>query len=155
MQATFTCEILIVDDNPGDITLLQQAFKSCEFHPNVCGFVDSRKALDYLQAQNWKTALHVIILDLNMPKIHGFQILEEIRKHREMDSIPILVLTSSRADGDLKRCRELGADFYLVKPIALTDLINLADAMKNACSENKFCAKSFSKKLQEQNFPHL
>ena len=112
-------EILLVEDNPDDVLLITEAFKenSLRTHLNVVG--DGDKALDYLNRRGpyaGAAAPDFIILDLNLPRMDGRAFLKRIKEENLFKSIPIIVLTSSRSDLDIREVWALNANCYIVKP---------------------------------------
>ena len=115
--------ILLVEDNPDDIKLTQRAFMKS----NIADKIDLRiaedglSALDYLFGSNLsknKGQLPaIILLDLNLPKLNGLQVLERIRKEKTTKLIPVIILTSSKEDTDLIRAYKLGTNSYIRKPV--------------------------------------
>ncbi len=116
-------EILIVEDNPDDAELAIRALKKSHLVNNIVHLIDGAQALEFLFAtgkysgRNVNHIPKVILLDLKMPKVSGIEVLERLKSHPVMKSIPIVVLTSSAEDPDIKRCYELGANSYIVKPV--------------------------------------
>jgi len=112
-------EILMVEDNPADALLLTEAFKENRIsgHLNVVG--DGEEALDYLNKKgkypNAKTP-DFILLDLNLPRMDGRAFLKRVKSEGLFKSIPVIVLTSSRSDLDIREVYELNAACYIVKP---------------------------------------
>ena len=116
--------ILLIEDNPDDIKLTQRAFNKSNFSEKISlEIIDSGKdALDYLFGKgayihNTKVMPAVILLDLNLPRINGFQILEHIRTNKRTKVIPVIILTSSNEEQDIKKAYELGANSYIRKPV--------------------------------------
>lgn len=116
-------KILLVEDNPGDAELIQEAFvEQSRIHADVAVAVDGEEALDYLLRQGRHTNAtqpDLIVLDLNLPKIHGREVLATIKKHERLRRVPIVVLTTSDAERDISQCYELGANCYVTKPVEL------------------------------------
>jgi CheY-like chemotaxis protein len=106
--------ILLVEDDPDDVELLESAFidSSIPFEFKVINQGD--KVLPFL----WECTEfpHIIVLDLNLPKMHGREVLTRIKSDDRFKSIPVLILTTSSTKGDMDFCNQAGADQYLVKP---------------------------------------
>lgn len=114
--------ILLVEDNPQDVELIIEAFKQFNLANQIVSVSDGVEAMEYLQYEGtYKTrpkgAPAVILLDIKMPRMDGIEVLEAIRKDKKLKTIPVVMLTSSREDPDLKRCYELGVNAYVVKPV--------------------------------------
>jgi CheY-like chemotaxis protein/DNA-binding XRE family transcriptional regulator len=116
-------DILLVEDNADDVDLTAQAFKRAHFINLVFIARDGEEALDYLfcrgEYAHRRVANHpdVILLDLNLPKVSGLEILHQIKADKRTSMIPIVVLTSSQMFSDIEECQRLGAASYLVKPV--------------------------------------
>ena len=117
--------ILLIEDNLDDIKLTQRAFLKSSIANDIDLIVvkDGLEALDYLYGQR-KDGGHekrqmpiVILLDLNLPKLNGLQVLEHIRNDKHTKLIPIIILTSSKEEADLTRSYKLGANSYIRKPV--------------------------------------
>lgn len=114
--------ILLVEDNPQDVELTIEAFNQFNLANQIVSVSDGVEAMEYLQYEStYKTrpkgAPAVILLDIKMPRMDGIEVLEAIRKDKKLKTIPVVMLTSSREDPDLKRCYELGVNAYVVKPV--------------------------------------
>ena len=125
--------IFIAEDNPADVYLLRIAFEAAG-HENVDLIVanDGEEALDFVEhkrAFRHTGQPDLIILDLNLPKSDGGDILRSIRKRDEYDSIPVVVLTSSDSPHDRAFATELGANGYLTKPSDLDTFIGLGKTL--------------------------
>jgi CheY-like chemotaxis protein len=116
-------EILLVEDNPHDAELTLRAFRKARITNVVHVARDGAEALDFLFA----TGAHdrrmnqplpgLILLDLNLPKVDGLEVLRRIKAERRTQQIPVIVLTVSKRDGDISECRRLGVGSYLSKPV--------------------------------------
>ena len=120
--------VLLVEDNPNDVELTMAAFQESHLANEVVVATDGAEALDYLFRKGAFAGRlpgnpAVVLLDLKLPKVNGLQVLESVRKEPEMRALPIVVLTSSREEPDLKRCYELGVNAYVVKPVDFGDFI--------------------------------
>jgi CheY-like chemotaxis protein len=116
-------EILLVEDDPQDVKLTMRAFEKAQITNPLHVVRDGVEALDFLFA----TGSHahrsedghpkVILLDLNLPKINGLEVLRRIKADQRTRHIPVIVLTVSNRDRDINECRRLGAETYIVKPV--------------------------------------
>lgn len=116
-------DILLVEDNPDDVELTLQAFKKARFANRLHVVRDGAEALDYLFRRGEHTSHpgrerpQLILLDLNLPKMDGLEVLRFIKKHKRTRMIPVVVLTASQMFSDMEECQRLGADTYIVKPV--------------------------------------
>ena len=116
-------EILFVEDSMDDATLTIRALKKGGLANKLHHVKDGAEALDFLYCKGVYTGrsindhLKVILLDLKMPKVSGMEVLEKVKSDPLFKSIPVVILTSSKEDPDIKRCYELGANSYIVKPV--------------------------------------
>ncbi|MBL0938440.1 MAG: response regulator [Gemmatimonadaceae bacterium] len=114
--------VLLVEDNPGDAELTRETLEAGKLHLEISVANDGVKALEFLEraSRDPKQALpDVILLDLNLPKIDGRQVLAEIRRREPLKHIPVVVLTSSDAEQDVLQSYGLGANCYVTKPVGL------------------------------------
>jgi len=124
--------ILLVEDNPSDEKLTLLAFKNCGVTNDVFVVRDGAAALDYLFAEGEYADLAgtapptVILLDLNLPKIDGLEVLRRIRADARTRLLPVIILTSSREDEDVLRGYALGANAYVRKPVEFSEFIQAA-----------------------------
>lgn len=116
-------EILLVEDNDSDAKLTIRALKKKNLGNNLVHVTDGAEALDFLFARGEyahrqvSEVPKVILLDLNMPRIGGLDVLREIRKHEKTMFIPVVIMTSSREDRDIVDSYKLGVNSYVVKPV--------------------------------------
>jgi two-component system response regulator len=116
-------EIILVEDNPDDAALTMRAFTSRKLGNSLVHLKDGQEAFDYIfdgkEFDGRKFGEHpkVILLDLKMPKVNGIEVLERVKGDPKTKHIPVVVLTSSAEDPDIKKCYELGANSYIVKPV--------------------------------------
>lgn len=115
-------ELLLIEDNPCDVELILHVLKKHNLAQRVKVLWDGAEALDFLFGNGRLTrtsarALRLIVLDLKLPKVSGAEVLEKLKRDPQTSTIPVVVLTSSREDQDLRSCYELGANSYLVKPV--------------------------------------
>lgn len=112
--------VLLVEDNPADAHLIKLALNRCKVTNHVDHVEDGSEAMSYLQNKGkfQNTAMpDLILLDLNLPKKSGHEVLSEIKKDKKLKNIPIVVLTTSRSDGDIKKAYGLHANSYIAKPV--------------------------------------
>ena len=112
-------EILLVEDNPGDVRLTQEAFASISSETVIHVATDGDEALAFLESRRTEKSASVpdlVLLDLNLPRMSGLQFLEAVREEPPLARIPVLVLTSSEAVEDILESYELAANAYLTKP---------------------------------------
>jgi two-component system, response regulator len=125
-------EILLVEDNSSDEKLTLLAFKSCGVSNDVTVVRDGAEALDYLFAtgkygtRDAGVLPAVILLDLNLPKISGLEVLRRLRVDERTKLLPVVVLTASREDEDVMRSYSLGANAYVRKPVAFSEFAQAA-----------------------------
>jgi chemotaxis family two-component system response regulator Rcp1 len=125
-------EILLVEDNPGDVRLTQEALKSTKVLNNLNVVMDGVEAMAYLRQEGEYTDAvlpDLILLDLNLPKKDGREVLEEIKADQSLRRIPVVVLTVSQADKDIFRSYDLNANCYITKPINLDQFVEVVRAI--------------------------
>lgn len=128
-------EVLLVEDNIHDAELAIRELKKHHMANNLVHVKDGEEALDFLfgtgSFAGLRDAQHlpkVVLLDIQMPKLNGMEVLEHIRKDVRTQAIPVVILTSSKESPDIKRCYDLGANSYIVKPV---NFEGFADAIRN------------------------
>jgi len=116
--------ILVVDDNEDDYEAVARAFKKVGMTNPLSLCTSGQEALDFLKSQDRKSDMPVLImLDLNMPGMDGFQALGHIRKDASIKQIPVVVWTTSSNKKDIDTCYQLGANAYMQKPVIFDDLV--------------------------------
>jgi CheY-like chemotaxis protein len=113
-------EVLLVEDDPGDVLMTQEAFEEHKVHNRLNVVSDGAEALSYLRREGqYAEAVRpdLILLDLNLPRRDGREVLEEIKKDDDLGRIPVVVLTTSAADEDILRSYQLHANAYVTKPV--------------------------------------
>jgi len=127
-------EILLVEDNEGDIELTREAFNDARFRNNLQIAEDGEKALDILFKRNGfehSETPDIILLDLNLPRVDGREVLETIKSHDSLKRIPTIVLTSSMADRDVVESYDLHANCYIVKPVNAAKFMQVVQHVEN------------------------
>jgi len=127
-------EILLVEDNPGDVRLTLEALKDGKLTNRLTVVQDGPAALSLLRREgcyaNSKRP-DIIILDLNLPKMHGSEILAELKSDERFKSIPIVILTTSKADEDVLKSYRLHANCYITKPVDLDEFIRVVKSIED------------------------
>ena len=120
-------EILLVEDNPGDVRLTQEVFKESKIRNKLHVVKDGVEAMDFLRQGKGANGVRpdLILLDLNLPKKDGREVLAEIKADDDLKRIPVVVLTISKAEEDILRSYSLHANCYLNKPIEFEQFFNL------------------------------
>ena len=127
-------DILLVEDNPGDMRLAQEALKDAKVRNNLYMVRDGVEALEFLRRQGKHTdAIHpdLILLDLNLPKKDGREVLAEIKTDADLKRIPVVVLTVSKAEEDILKSYNLHANCYITKPINLDRFLDVVRAIEH------------------------
>jgi chemotaxis family two-component system response regulator Rcp1 len=127
-------EILLVEDNPGDVRLTQEALRDGKVANNVSVVGDGVAALSFLRREPLYDAVprpDLVLLDLNLPKKDGRQVLEEIKSDDDLRSIPVVILTTSQAEEDILRSYNLYANCYITKPIDLEQFMSVVGSIED------------------------
>ncbi|MEX1122136.1 MAG: response regulator, partial [Balneolales bacterium] len=124
--------ILLIEDNPDDAELTQMAFKKNNFANSFITVEDGKQALDFLfgdqpQGINQKGFPVIILLDLNLPKVDGHEVLRQIKSNKATKRIPVVILTSSQEDEDIINGYELGANSYVRKPVDYKQFVDVVN----------------------------
>jgi CheY-like chemotaxis protein len=126
--------ILLVEDNPGDIRLIQEIFEEGKICNQMAVVRDGEEAMQYLRQEGrFEHAIRpwLVLLDLNLPKKNGSEVLAEMKVDERLRTIPVVVLTASQAEEDIARAYYNHASCYLTKPIDLDQFINVVQAIKS------------------------
>jgi CheY-like chemotaxis protein len=126
--------ILLVEDNPGDVRLVQEIFKEGRLNNHLEVVRDGVQAMQYLKRRGaYAVAVRpgLILLDLNLPKKNGIEVLMEIKSDPNLRKIPVVVLTASKAEEDILKAYNSHANCYLTKPIDLNDFLEVVQAIKS------------------------
>ena len=128
--------ILLVEDNPADQELIRRAVEKLTVRRELRIVGDGEEALDYLfrrgkyQAPAASPRPDLLLLDLNLPRVNGYQVLEEIRADSKLRPVPVLVLTTSRQEKDIIRSYELGCNSFITKPVGLDHFTRIVQALE-------------------------
>jgi CheY-like chemotaxis protein len=120
-----TTEVLLVEDNPADVELTLRALRKAKLVNPVRVVGDGAAALEILQPADGAAPVmpRVILLDLKLPKVDGLEVLRRLKGDARTRTIPVVVLSSSREEGDLVRSYEIGANSYVVKPVEFDEFV--------------------------------
>jgi CheY-like chemotaxis protein len=119
--------ILLVEDNPMDVDLTRRAFAKRNIVNPLEVARDGEEALAWFQQLAPDSPLPVVVLlDLKLPRVSGLEVLRQIKAHERFARVPVVVLTTSREDGDVKSAYDLGANSYIVKPVEFEKFIDVA-----------------------------
>lgn len=127
-------EILLVEDSPGDVRLTKEALKEYKILNNLHVVVDGVEAMDFLYKRGkYKNAIKpdIIILDLNLPKKDGREVLEEIKKDPGLKSIPVVILSTSDDEKDVLKAYKNHANCYITKPVDLDQFIKVVKSFQS------------------------
>lgn len=128
-----TIEILVVEDNPGDARLIEEALKDSKLRNKLKVVTDGVEAMDYLQHKGkYKDSNlpDLILLDLNLPKKDGREVLAEIKNDPELKKIPVVIMTISQAEEDILKSYNLHANCYINKPIDLNQFLKVVRSIE-------------------------
>jgi chemotaxis family two-component system response regulator Rcp1 len=127
-------EILLVEDSPGDVRLTQEALRDAKVHNNLSVVSDGVEALAFLRREGTYAEVSqpdLILLDLNLPKKDGREVLAEIKRDPVLKRIPVVVLTTSEAEQDILESYELHANCYVTKPVDLDQFIRVVRSIED------------------------
>jgi two-component system response regulator len=126
-------QILLVEDNPGDVRLTVEALRGAKVANELHVVGDGQAAIDYLHRRgDYSEAVRpdIVLLDLNLPRVDGREVLADIKSDPDLATIPILVLTTSSAEEDIARSYELRANCFVSKPVDFTQFIAAVRALE-------------------------
>jgi two-component system, chemotaxis family, response regulator Rcp1 len=127
-------EVLLVEDSSGDVRLTREAFKDAKVLINLHVASDGTEAMDFLKREGGHANAprpDLILLDLNLPKKDGREVLGEIKESPTLKSIPVVILTTSASDADILRSYLLHANCYITKPVDLKGFLNVVKSIDN------------------------
>ena len=125
-------EILLAEDSPADVRLMQEVIKECRLDSNLHVAEDGSKVMDFLMhGAGFERAPRpdVILLDLNMPKEDGYDVLSDIKSRRDLRLIPVIVLSSSSSERDIRSAYQLNANCYINKPSSISDFVKVMNSI--------------------------
>jgi CheY-like chemotaxis protein len=127
-------QILLVEDNPGDVRLTREALKEAKVRNRMDSVGDGVEAMAYLRRQGAHAKAprpDVILLDLNLPKKSGLEVLREVKGDPDLKRIPIVVVTTSKAEQDIVRSYDLHANCYVTKPVDLAQFMEVVRSIED------------------------
>lgn len=127
-------EVLLVEDSPGDVRLTEEALKEGKVRNNLNVVMDGVEAMAYLRREgrySSATRPDIVLLDLNMPKKDGREVLAEMKSDERLRRIPVVILTTSEAEQDILKTYDLHANCYITKPVDLDQFISLVKSVED------------------------
>lgn len=127
-------EILLVEDNPGDVDLILMAFSESRLKNKIHVATDGQEALDYILKKapyDMRIEPDIILLDINLPKVSGIEVLRQIKEDVNYKKIPVIILTTSDADRDIIEAYEKHANAYLNKPIDFVEFVRVIKSIED------------------------
>lgn len=121
--------ILVVEDNPGDVRLIKEALNTSSIEPILYFARDGLEATRFLETRMQDGLPHLMVLDLNLPKKSGFQVLQFVKCHEMLKRIPVIVLSSSQSQEDVAKAYDWHANCYLTKPTNFEAYIAVVQAL--------------------------
>jgi two-component system response regulator len=131
-EDTTNFEVLLVEDSPGDVRLTREALKDAKVHINLHVAADGMQAMEFLKREGKYAGVprpDLILLDLNLPKKDGREVLEEIKENPALQSIPIVILTTSSSEEDVLKSYRLHANCYISKPVDLEGFLTVVKSI--------------------------
>ncbi len=126
-------DILLVEDNPGDVVLTRKAFADSEIDSTLHVAPDGEAALRFLRREGESAAQprpDLVLLDLNLPRLSGHEVLAQLKADPALRSIPVVVLTSSAAPSDIQASYDRHANAYVTKPLKLSELVSAVSRLE-------------------------
>jgi chemotaxis family two-component system response regulator Rcp1 len=126
-------QILLVEDNPGDVRLTKEALRGAKVANELHVVGDGEEAIDFLRQRGRHADAprpDIVLLDLNLPRVDGGEVLADIKADPDLAKIPIIVLTSSSAEADIQQAYQLHANCYISKPVDFTEFISAVRSLE-------------------------
>lgn len=127
-------EILLVEDSKGDVGLIEEVFEDAKIRNNLRVVEDGEEAILYLHGEGQFSGVSrpdIVLLDLNLPKKDGREVLEEIKNDEDLKNIPVVVLTTSKAEADILKSYNLHANAYVTKPVDFDQFIKVIKSIED------------------------
>lgn len=123
------CKILLIEDNEGDILLMKEAFEELDSESELEVIKDGEEASNYIKKrkgnEDKEDLPDIILLDINLPKVNGHELLHQIRMNEHFNRLPVIVLTTSSAEKDIQKAYENAANCYITKPTGLEEFFSI------------------------------
>jgi chemotaxis family two-component system response regulator Rcp1 len=126
--------ILLIEDNPADVLLMSEALKEGNMSYDLSVVNDGMEAMDFLLGKGEYAGgarPDLILLDINLPKKNGFEVLKEIRGNPDLKCVPVIILTTSAAKQDINKAYNLCANAYIIKPVELDDFLRVMKSIED------------------------
>ena len=133
MEHLSVIDVLLVEDDPADVVLVKEAFEFNKVHNTLHVVSDGEQALQFLRREGEHAQAprpDLVLLDLNLPRKDGREVLAEIKADEGLRQVPVVILTSSEAEGDIARAYELHANCYVTKPVDLDQFITIVRSIE-------------------------
>jgi len=127
-------EILLVEDNPGDVRLTREALRDGKIYNNLCVARDGVEAMAFLRRTGQYTRAprpDLILLDLNLPRKDGHEVLAEVKTDENLRRIPVVILTTSQAEEDIIKTYDLHVNCYITKPVDLDQFVKIVKSIED------------------------
>jgi chemotaxis family two-component system response regulator Rcp1 len=127
-------DILLVEDNAGDVRLTQEVLKGSKVHNNLIVATNGKEALNCLRRQGKYSSSprpDLILLDLNLPVMDGREVLQQIKEDSDLKRIPVVILTTSKAEEDILKTYNLHANCYVTKPVDLDQFVKVVKSLED------------------------
>jgi CheY-like chemotaxis protein len=127
-------QILLVEDNEGDILLTLEAFKELKVSNTVAVVRDGAEAIEFLKKEGQFINCvmpNLILLDINMPRLNGIEVLDFIKKDEKLKKIPVVMLTTSSSDADIAACYERSANCFITKPMDFEKFLDIVQSIES------------------------
>lgn len=127
-------QILLVEDNEGDILLTLEAFKELKVRNTVAVVKDGVEAIDFLKRKGeyaGSRSPDLILLDINMPRLNGIEVLDFIKRDEKLRKIPVVMLTTSSSESDITECYEKSANCFITKPLDFGKFLNVVHSIES------------------------
>jgi chemotaxis family two-component system response regulator Rcp1 len=127
-------EVLLVEDNPSDVVLIREALKDGRILVKLHVAMDGEEALQFLHCEGKYADAprpDLILLDLNLPKKNGREVLADVKADPELRRVPVIVMTTSKAEQDIHRVYELNANCYITKPVELDEFLHVVRSIED------------------------
>ncbi len=130
-------KIVLVEDDKNDVFLSMLAFKEIGLEQNVIVLKNGEEAINYIikrqdiNGSKYSPGIKLVLLDLRMPKVDGYQVLESLKCYPPTAHIPVVILATAGEDPDIKRCRDMGANSYIEKPVTADEFMKVVGLLGN------------------------